>query len=224
VNGVVGGLLPLAAGVAVSPIPIIAVILMLGTPRAKVNGPAFALGWVLGLCVVSAVVLLLAGSSPGGEDTTSTIAAVARLAFGALFFLLAVKQWRGRPTGDAEVAPPAWTAAFDSFSVPRSLAVGALLSGANPKNLALTAAAAASVAEAGLTTGQSTAALGVFVLVGSLTVAGPVLASLLLGAKATGPLAAVKEFLVAHSPAIMMVLFVILGANLVGAGYAGLTA
>ena len=57
----IGDLLPSAVGVALSPIPIIAVILMLGTPKARSNGPAFAVGWVLGLVIVSVIVLLLAG-------------------------------------------------------------------------------------------------------------------------------------------------------------------
>jgi len=45
--------LTFAVGVAISPMPIIAVILMLFSQRAKVNGPAFLLGWVLALAVVS---------------------------------------------------------------------------------------------------------------------------------------------------------------------------
>ena len=40
-GGAIGGSLPLAIGVALSPIPIIAVVLMLTTPTARVNGPAF---------------------------------------------------------------------------------------------------------------------------------------------------------------------------------------
>ena len=42
----IGQVLSLGVGVALSPVPIIAVVLMLGTPRARVNGPAFLLGWV----------------------------------------------------------------------------------------------------------------------------------------------------------------------------------
>ena len=42
----IGGSLPLAVGIALSPIPIIAVVLMLTSPRARVNGPAFVLGWL----------------------------------------------------------------------------------------------------------------------------------------------------------------------------------
>ncbi len=48
----IGDLLPSAVGVALSPVPIIAVILMLGTPRARTTGSAFALGWVAGLVIV----------------------------------------------------------------------------------------------------------------------------------------------------------------------------
>jgi Sap, sulfolipid-1-addressing protein len=59
----IGDLLPPAVGVALSPIPIVAVILMLGTPRARTTGPAFAAGWVLGLVAVSVIVLLLAGDA-----------------------------------------------------------------------------------------------------------------------------------------------------------------
>jgi hypothetical protein len=40
----VGGILPLGIGVAISPVPIIAVILMLFSRQAKGNGLAFALG------------------------------------------------------------------------------------------------------------------------------------------------------------------------------------
>ena len=52
----IGDLLPSAVGVALSPIPIVAVILMLGTPRAWTTGPAFATGWVLGLVTVAVIV------------------------------------------------------------------------------------------------------------------------------------------------------------------------
>jgi hypothetical protein len=43
----IGQSLPLAIGVALSPIPIIAVVLMLTTPRARSNGPAFVVGWLV---------------------------------------------------------------------------------------------------------------------------------------------------------------------------------
>ncbi|MGZ8735336.1 MAG: GAP family protein, partial [Acidimicrobiia bacterium] len=67
----IGGLLPSAIGVALSPVSIIAVILMLGTPKARTNGPAFAVGWVLGMVAVSVIVLLVAGGADEPGSSTS---------------------------------------------------------------------------------------------------------------------------------------------------------
>ena len=64
----IGGSLPLAAGIAISPIPIIAVVLMLTSRKARANGPAFVLGWLLGLGIVGVIVLSLAGSAGAGEE------------------------------------------------------------------------------------------------------------------------------------------------------------
>ena len=65
-------ILPFAIGVAISPIPIIAVILMLFSNRAKVNGPVFLLGWVIGLSVVVAVVYGIAHAANVATDSTSS--------------------------------------------------------------------------------------------------------------------------------------------------------
>lgn len=57
----IGNVLPLALGVGISPIPIVAVVLMLATPRGRVNGPAFLLGWIVGIAAVGTAVLVIAG-------------------------------------------------------------------------------------------------------------------------------------------------------------------
>ena len=64
----IGGSLPLAVGIALSPIPIIAVVLMLTSRRAKVNGPAFVLGWLIGLGTVGAIVLAVAGTGGASKS------------------------------------------------------------------------------------------------------------------------------------------------------------
>jgi len=118
---------------------------------------------------------------------------------------------------------PRWLAGIDAFTTGRSLVLGAALSGVNPKNLALTLAAAASIAQAGLTAGESAVALAVFVVLGSLTVAGPVLFYVAATEKASGPLASIKAFMSDHNAVIMMVVLLVLGAKLVGAGLAGVS-
>jgi hypothetical protein len=97
-GSVIGSILPQAIGVAISPLPIIAVILMLFSKRARSNGLAFLAGWVLALAIVGGVVLALANAgkvSAGGTPSTSSY--VIHLLLGLLFLFLAARNWQKRP-------------------------------------------------------------------------------------------------------------------------------
>ena len=63
----IGELLPTALGVAISPLPIVAVVLVLLSARGRSNGPAFLLGWIVGVLGAGAIVLLVAGRT-GAHD------------------------------------------------------------------------------------------------------------------------------------------------------------
>lgn len=217
----IGGLLPSAVGVALSPVPVIAVILMLGTPRARSNGTAFGLGWIVGLVVVAVVVLVLTDGASDADSATDTGVSWGQVVIGVLFLVMALRQWRTRPRGDAEPEMPTWMSTIDSFTPVKSFAFGALLSGVNPKNLALTAAAAASIAQVGLSAGGATVAVAVFVVLASLTVVGPVVVYLVAADRAAGALDSFKDFLSDHNTAIMIVVLVVLGVKLLGQGLGG---
>jgi threonine/homoserine/homoserine lactone efflux protein len=216
----IGDLLPAAIAVALSPIPIIAVVLVLGTPSARTAGPMFALGWVVGLAAVSAVVVLALGSSID-PDTESGIEWF-KIAVGILFLLMAAKQWRKRPREGQSPEMPKWMSTVDSLTPPKAALLGAAFSGANPKNLALTLAAAASIAEAGLDQTETTAAVAVYVVLGSVTVAGSVLLYVVDARRAARPLAAVKQFMSDYNAVIMITVLLLLGAKLLGDGLAGI--
>ena len=219
VSDAIGDLLPSALAVALSPIPIIAIVLVLGAPNARRAGPAFAVGWVAGLLAVSVVVVLLVGS---GDDPDSDDPGVdwLKIAIGILFLLMAAKQWTKRPKEGEEPEMPAWMATIDTATPPRAALLGAALSGANPKNLALTLAAVASIAEAGLDAGDTAIAVALFIALGSVTVAGSVLFYLVDADRAARPLAAVKQFMSDNNTVIMMVVLLLLGAKLLGDGLA----
>ena len=219
----IGGLLPSAVGVALSPVPIIAVILMLGTPRARSNGLAFGAGWMVGLVVVSVIVVVAASGADNPNSGQSTVVDWITLVLGVLFLGMAAKQWQGRPRPGVETVLPRWMLAIDRFTPVKSLGLGAALSAANPKNLALTVAAAASIAQAGLSAGGATVAVVVFVLIGSTSVVGPVLFYLAANDRAAGPLTSIKAFMSDHNAVIMMIVFLVLGAKLIGNGIAGLS-
>lgn len=215
--GVLGDLLPTAIGVALSPVPIIAVVLMLATPRGRANGVAFAVGWVLGLVAVSVAVLLLASGADTSSSASDTVS-WGKVVLGVVLLALAVRSWRTRPRAGAEAELPGWMSKLDTFTPVRSLVLGAALSGVNPKNLALTAAAAASIAQAGIAGGPTAVAVAVFVVLGSLTVAGPVVVALAARDKSAAALSALRQFMSQHNTAIMMVVLVVFGAKLVGDG------
>jgi threonine/homoserine/homoserine lactone efflux protein len=222
VGQAIGQLLPGAIGVALSPVPIIAVILMLATPRARVTGSSFAVGWVVGITAVSVIVLLLAGPSDDPDSGTSTALDWIKIVFGALFLFLALKQWQGRPKAGEKPQAPKWMATIDGFTAAKSFGFGVVLSALNPKNLALTIAAMAGVAQAGLSAGEDVVAIIVFVVIGSLTVAGPVVAYLLMGRKAEHALTSIKDWMTENNATIMIVLFLVLGVKIIGDGIAGL--
>jgi hypothetical protein len=220
----IGEILPLAVGVALSPVPIIAIILMLGTPRARSNAPAFALGWLLGLTVAGGVMLVIAsGSAQEDGGGPATWVSVLKLIFGVLFLLLAARTWHGRPRAGEEPVMPKWMRAIDRFTAVRSLVFGVVLSAVNPKNLALTIAAAAAIGQTGVSTGEAIGALAVFIAIGSLTILAPVVLYFVLGARAAAILDDVKAWMAAHNAAIMTILLLVLGAKLIGDAIAGLS-
>jgi threonine/homoserine/homoserine lactone efflux protein len=224
VGDAIGQVLSLGVGVALSPVPIIAVVLMLGTDRARANGPAFVLGWVIGLAVVGTIVLFAASGADASESgEPATWVDVLKLVLGCLLALVAAKQWRGRPREGDDAALPKWMQAIDTFAPGKALAMGALLSGVNPKNLLLTVAAAAAIAQTGIDTGQQAVALAVFVAIGTLGPGLPVAIYFALGTRAKPVLDDLKLWMAAHNAAIMAVLCLVIGAKLIGDAITGLS-
>jgi Sap, sulfolipid-1-addressing protein len=216
--------LTFAIGVAISPVPIIAVILMLFSSRAKVNGPMFLLGWVVALAVVSGAAYAI---SDTGNASTNTAAAQgvswAQIVFGVLFLLLAGRSWRNRPEPGTEPEMPKWMAGIDAFAPGKALGFGLLLAGVNPKNLLLAAGAGSALALTGPSTTDAVVSLVVFVVIGSLTIAGPVVFYLVGGERAKTQLDSVKGWLAVHNDAVMTVLFLVFGVNLIAKGIPPLT-
>ena len=220
----VAEVLTFAIGVAISPVPIIAVILMLFSQRAKVNGPMFLTGWVLALGVVSAIVYAISDSSnvdssSSASDTVSWL----KIVLGVLLLLVAGKQWRSRPAPGAEPEMPKWMKGIGAFTPAKAFGIGVLLAGLNPKNLLLTIGAATGLAQLGLSTGDAVGSIVVFVVVCSLTIAGPVVYYLVGGARARTELDAMKGSLSVHNAAVMTVLFLVFGVDLIAKGLPPLT-
>ncbi|MFA5884402.1 MAG: GAP family protein [Acidimicrobiia bacterium] len=217
--------LPWAIGVAISPIPLIAVILMLFTPRAKQNGPAFLLGWVVGLGVLAAVVYVIAdaldvSTDSSASDSTSTL----KIVLGAALLFGGLRRLRNRTPSGTEATMPKWMTSVDAFTPAKAAGLGVVLGAVNPKNLVLTLGAATGLAQMGGSTGDAVAGLVAFVVIASSTTAVAVGYRLFGGETSRAHLEDAKAWLVEHNEAVMAVLFLVFGVVILSEGLGLLTA
>jgi hypothetical protein len=219
VGAVIGDLLPLAVGVAVSPIPIIAAILMLLSKRAGTTSVGFALGWLAGIVVATTIFVALAGTISSSDDGASTTSSLIKLVLGVLLLAVGVRQWRGR-TG--EHATPKWMAAIDDLTAAKGFGLAFALAAINPKNLLMCVAAGVTIGGASLSVGQQVGAVAVFTVIAASTVAIPVIGYLVAAQRLRAPLDALKQWLQTNNATVMAVLILVIGIVLIGKGIGGL--
>ncbi|MFK0142799.1 GAP family protein [Streptomyces murinus] len=224
----IGQMLASAVGIAISPVPLIAMVLMLATPRGRSNGVAFTLSWVGALAVVVAAVVLIgsgANASSGSNGAPATWTSWVKLVFGVLFVLMAVKQWTGRPReGQEDGATPRWMRAIDTFTPVKAAGLAAALAVANPKNLVLAIGGALSIAGSDASAGGKTTAAILMVLIGSLAVLAPFTVFLAGGAASARVLERWKSAMARHNAAIMITVLTVLGSKYIGDAISTLTA
>jgi hypothetical protein len=224
VGAAIGGTLPLALGVALSPIPIIAVVLMLTTQRARVNGTVFVTGWLAGLAVAGAIALSIAGPADASSSgAPATWVSWLKVVLGAALLLVAALQFRNRPRNGDRVELPKWMGRVDELKPLPAAGLG-VLAGLNPKNLLLVAAAAAAIAQTGISGGEQAIAYLVFALVGTLGVGTPVGIYFVMGARSEKPLSELKDWMAQNNAVIMAVICLIIGVKLIGDAIGGLAA
>jgi hypothetical protein len=219
----IGQSLPVAVGVLISPLPIVAVVLMLVSGRAKANAFSFLVGWFVAVGAVTLLVATLAGAATPDDDGPPLWAAILKIVLGVLLLLLAVKQWRGRPRAGVEPPAPKWMAAIDAFTPVKAAGLAVLLGAVNPKNLLLVVSGGAAIASAApADTNAQVVASVVFALVASLGVATPVFIYLFMGSRAATMLDELKAWMIHNNAVIMAVLLLVLGAKMLGDGIASL--
>jgi Sap, sulfolipid-1-addressing protein len=217
-------IIPYAVGIAISPVPIITVILSLFSTRAGWNGTAFLLGWALGILVVCIPVLIY---TEGAKVTTvadpSRMASVIRVILGSLLLIAAVRRWLKRPKSPEEIKVPKWLMMIEVISPVKVLLVGfffAVLT--NPKNFALTVAGSLPIANSLLPVPMKSVLVTAFILVSSLGIATPVSLYFMAGESAKRILNNWKTWLVANNSAVMAIMFLIFGIIIFSEGMRGL--
>ena len=203
-------LVPLAIGIAISPIPIIATILVLLSPKAKTLAPLFLIGWILGIVFAVTVFMLLRTLIPSTSDAdANSLLSVVRIVVGISFGLLAVREWKLRPKPGEEAKMPGWMAALDQLKPAAAVGLAFALAAINPKNMLL--AANAGLIIAGVAN-PITAVIG-FTAVAIVSVAVPVIAFLLLGKRIDRQLEMIRGWLVLNGSKIMVLILLVLAID-----------
>jgi len=205
-------LVPTAIGVALSPAPIIELILVLFSRRRTVNSVTF----IVTLWIMTALALALGavGGRAADGDSGQPSAAVGWVfaVLGVVLLLLGITNWRNR----ADTSEPAIFATVSGMGpgAVAFLAFGAVA--VNPKNLVLLLAAGQSI---GAASSPWLVGLG-FVVVATLPYWLAVGYALLGGQAANDRLDRMRAWLVARNRMIMGIICTLLGLVLVAKGAA----
>lgn len=192
---------------------------MLGTPRARINAPAFTAAWMASILVVGGIAILVAsGSGAETGDHTSSGASTLKVVFGVLLLLLALKTWRSRPGPGEQAKTPGWMNAVDKFTASRAAALAVGLSVINPKNLVLVISAAGAIASTGGSTAEQFGELLLFTLIATIGVGVPVILYFAMGERSKAPLDRLKVWMVTRNAVIMTVICALIGALLIAEG------
>jgi Sap, sulfolipid-1-addressing protein len=208
--------LPFGIGVAFSPFPIVGVVLLLATAKGRSNGPAFVIGWLVGISLVGGIVLAVSDAEDASKNGVAAAWVIwLKIALGALLLLIAVWQWKRRRSDEGTAKMPKWMRLLDHFSPSKVAGAGAVLSSAPPKNALLVIGAAAAIAQTGASTASQILALTVFAGISSLGVGIPVAIYFGAGEGAQQILDGLRRWIARNNNAIISVLSVVVGVKLI---------
>lgn len=225
-GNLIGELFPLAVALATGPLPIIALMLILASDGATAKGLAFVGGRIAGLAalVVAALVIASAVNDPslGHRTHPSPVVSIIRIVVGVVLLALAVRMWLRRgvaPSGE----PSRLVRHVDGITTRGSFGLGLAVTAIDPASLSIGLLVGVDIAAARMAVPTDVAFVVGFVLVATLNVLVPLLAYLVGGDAARRKLSALKEWLQTNEKTVMMVLFIMIGAILVGRGIRDLT-
>jgi hypothetical protein len=219
----IGQFLSHAVGVAISPLALIAVILILGAPRGRANAVAFALGWLVAVAAVFGIILII-GADAGAHRNTgqpATWVSWFRLILGILLGLMTVRQLRMVSKAEEGLLPKRFRN-VEQFTTGNSLALGVVLAVANPKNVMQIATGAVTVASNVTHHGKQVGSAAIFLAIASAGVLVPLLIAIIGHASAPATLERWKQWTIRNHYGIMAVLFALLAAKSLGDGISGL--
>jgi hypothetical protein len=217
-------LVPLALGIVMSPLAIMALVAVLVSKRARANGLAYLLGWIVAIVLVLTVSYAVFGSlqvrRPGEPPLWAVIV---RLTVAIVLLVSAVfvyRRGRSRIRRMAEAATvsdvvaaapqlPGWLRAVDEFTPVRCGLLGLGIFVLNPVDFSCAVLAALDVRTADV---GGAGLLVVFAVIGIAPIGVPVVYTLVAGEKADPFLEKVRTWIAGHTNVLNAALLVLIGA------------
>lgn len=216
----VASIMPHAVAVALSPLPIAALILILLSNKAKINSLSFLLGWAVALILNVGIVALIF-NQPLPANDKSTAASLISGGLGLFLIFLALKQWHQRPKPGEAPKVPKWMNLIENFSPIQSFGLALMLVTVNAKNTVLDIAVGVIIGQKASTFSEGLITVLIFTAVSSFTIAIPVIAYFIYGDHLSGFFTKLKTWFIDNSATILFVLFLILGVNLLSKAFGG---
>lgn len=208
----IADVVPIAIGIAISPLPVVAVILVLFSERATAASIAFVAGWfgalvavpVIGITVFSSTTFRAGSSAETGSGWVLVALGTVMVATGTVLVARSMHETEAPKT-------PAWMNRIEHAGPTTVFGAAVVLAVANPKNLPLLIAGTAQILQSDLPGGDAYIVAGVFALIASLTVVAPVAVFLTMRTRVRPLLEVTKVWLIDNNQVIMAVLVLVLG-------------
>lgn len=217
----IGGVIPLAMAAALSSMPIMAMFVILLSPRRHESALPFLLGWVIG-CLTALIIGTLAAQAVPVErqrqpDTTiGTLEILIALAL-IVLGLLALRRRTESGTGRL----PSWVDRIDSFGSLPALGIGLALN-IRPKALLLVAAASLTIRGSHLSVQESALTIAVYTAIATSTVSVPTVLTLLFPERMEPRINASRDWLGRNGVRLTGLVMIAIGLVVAVAGVARL--
>jgi threonine/homoserine/homoserine lactone efflux protein len=207
---------------ATSPLALASVLVVLTSGRGRLNGSAFAIGFVAGQAAFCALAVAIGSLSFPQRDQHPTLQGGLEIAVGASLLVAAV-YLRRRLRSPHPLRPPnaraeAFRHRLSTLRPATALGTGTVLGVGGPKRLGITLVVVATITSAGLSRAREVALATTYVIVGTALVWVPVLLYVLFGRRASEWLTNAQHWISAHKDPLTFYPSVVLGLVLVGDG------
>lgn len=205
-----------AIGIAISPLPIVGLILILLGDGAKKNSFSYSIGWLVGNLIAFLIGLLFMGTVAGSDGEISLFSKIIYGVLGILLLYLSFRTFSKSIKNKGEINTPKWFDKMTSLNAKGALGLGMALSAVNPKNFLLSLSAgvtAGGITQAAL---DDVFATFIFALIATSTIVIPTILFNTLGEKINPFLEKLKIWLITNNDSIMAVMFLFIGLKMFG--------